>query len=168
MGRFAGPGLLLVSWLAAAEPAATKPDETIALPKYQVKGETVCPFGIGIAGTREAGTHKMKRLFITDVTSGSEAERLGLEAGDEILSINGKKVAGMDGTKQAGAELFEQLVNQAPGQTVALEVVVHSVKNLTLTALPLDEIRYRIAPPGPDARRPVKAPEQPGAPATKP
>ena len=168
MGRFAGLGLLLAPWLAVAEPPATKPDETIALPKYQVKGEAVCPFGIGVGGTREPDTHRIKRLIITDVTVGSEAERLGLKPGDEIIGINGRKVAGMDGTKQAGSELFELLVNQAPGQTIALEVIVHSVKNLNLTALPLDELRYRIAPPGPEARRPVKAPEEPGAPATKP
>ncbi len=94
----------------------------------------MCNFGIGVAGTREAETHLIKRLFIIDVTADSEAGRLGLQPGDEILSINGKKVAGMDGTKKAGAELFELLVNQAPGKTIQLEVVVHSVKSLTLTA----------------------------------
>ncbi len=170
VGRAARCGLAL--WLApllsGAEASPPKPEDSIILPKYQVKGEAVCPFGIGVAGSREADTHRIKRLFITEVTVGSEAERLGLQAGDEILSINGRKVAGMDGTKQAGSELFELLVNQAPGQTVALEVIVHRVKNLNLTALPLDVIRYRIVPPGPDARRPVKAPEEPGAPAPKP
>ena len=163
-----GLALWLAPWLSAAEPAPVKSDDLIVLPKYQVKGEAVCPFGIGVGGTREADTHRIKRLFITEVTVGSEAERLGLQAGDEILSINGKKVAGMDGTKQAGSELFELLVNQAAGQTVALEVIVHSVKNLNLTALPLDEIRYRISPPGPEARRPVKAPDEPGGPTPKP
>ncbi len=163
-----GLALLVAPWLSAAEPAPGKPEDLIVLPKYQVKGEAVCPFGIGVGGTREADTHRIKRLIITDVTIGSEAERLGLQPGDEILSLNGKKVAGMDGTKQAGSELFELLVNQAPGQTLALEVIVHRVKNLNLTALPLDEIRYRISPPGPDVRRPAKAPEETGSPATKP
>lgn len=163
-----GLALWLAPRLAAAEPAPVKPDDLIALPKYQVKGEAVCPFGIGVGGLREPDTHRIKRLFITEVTVGSEAERLGLQAGDEILSLNGKKVAGMDGTKQAGSELFELLVNQAAGQTLALEVIVHSVKNLNLTALPLDEIRYRISPPGPEARRTVKAPEGTGEPAPKP
>ena len=149
-----GLGLLLASWLSAAEPAPAKPEDSINLPKYQVKGEAVCAFGFGVGGTREPETHKIKRLFITAVTIGSEAERAGLQIGDEILSINGKKVDGMDGTREASSELFELLVNKTPGQTIALEVSVRAVKKINLTALPLDEIRSR----SPDAARPAKTP----------
>lgn len=118
-----------------AKPAPAKAEETVELPKMSVKGEAVCSFGIGVAAQREPGTKKIKRLFIDAVADDTDAARQGLQAGDEILAINGQKVAGMDGTMKPGAQLFDLLIDQRPGQTIALQVTVRTVRNLTLEAI---------------------------------
>ena len=129
--------LLALSGLHAAQPAETaKPDELVELPKMTVKGEPVSSYGMGVAGQREPGTKKIKRLIIYAVTQGSEAEKQGLKSGDEILSINGQKIAGMDGTMMPGYQLFDLLVDQPSGQTLSIEVSVHTTRNLTLQAIP--------------------------------
>jgi C-terminal processing protease CtpA/Prc len=127
--------------LHAAQPAPTQPEpakavETVELPKMSVRGEAVCSYGIGVAAEREHGTKKIKRLFIYSVAEDSDAAQAGLKPGDEILSVNGHKVAGMDGTMKPGAELFDLLVDQPAGRSLALEVAVRTVRKVTLEATP--------------------------------
>jgi len=131
-----GWALLLPATLAAAQPEPPKTEETVELPKMTVKGEPVCSYGVAIAGIREPGTKKIKRLIISAVSEGSDAERLGLKPGDEILAINGQPVAGMDGMMKAGSQLFDLLVDQRFGQKISLEVAVRTVRKLTLQADP--------------------------------
>ena len=120
----------------AAQPEPPKTEEAVELPKMTVKGEPICSYGIAVAGTRESGTKKIKQLIIYAVSEGSEAERQGLKPGDEILSINGQKVAGMDGMMKAGSQLFDLLVDQRFGQKISIEVAVRTVRKLTLQADP--------------------------------
>lgn len=132
------PMLLAVSCalpLRGGEPAAPLPDEKIELPKLAVKGTPICSYGIGVVGLREPGTKKIKRLFVEDVAENSPAQHAGIQDGDEILSINGLKVAGMDGYMKPGSQLFELLINQPPGRAIRLEVVIHNVQAVTLKAV---------------------------------
>jgi hypothetical protein len=125
-----------------ARPATTaaktpEPEESIDLPKMQVKGAPICSFGIGIVGTRDRATRKVRRLYIADVIPDTPAARLGLKVNDEILSINGVKVTELDGSMKLGSPLFNLLVNQAAGQVITLEVVTRTVTTAVLTATPL-------------------------------
>lgn len=129
-----GPGLRGVGKVPPPPPL-----ESIELPKLRVKGHAACSFGFGLVGTRDPATKKISRLFISVVTPGSEAERRGLKVDDEILAINGEKVAGMDGWVKPGSRLFDLLVDQVPGETIELEVVVRTVRTLTLHASPEEE-----------------------------
>jgi C-terminal processing protease CtpA/Prc len=126
---------LVHAGLAATDPAPPKKEEPLALPKMAVTGTAVCSFGIGVAGVRDPRTKRVSRLFITEVADDTPAARAGLREGDEILSINGKKVLGMDGEIKSGSELFELLVNQYPGRTIEIEVAVRTVRKMTLTAI---------------------------------
>lgn len=121
--------------LRGEESQSSAKEESITLPKLSVKGEPVCSFGIGIVGTRDSKTKKIQRLFISVVVPGSTAEQRGLKVGDEILAINGRKVAGAEGEIKRGAWLFDQLADQEPGQTIDLEVAVRVVKQVTLRAI---------------------------------
>lgn len=125
--------VLLLPGLFAAK---TKPDaeEKIELPKMTVNGRPICSYGIAISALREPSTRKIKRLFIKQVIEDSTAARQGLQAGDEIISINGRNVAGMDGTMKLGGELFDLLVDRPPLETAQFEVVVRSTKIVTLKA----------------------------------
>ncbi len=115
------------------------PVESIEMPKMRVKGHAACSFGFGLVGTRDPATKKISRLFISAVTPGSEAERRGLKVDDEILAINGEKVAGMDGWVRPGSRLFDLLVDQVPGETIELELAVRTKRTLTLQASPEED-----------------------------
>lgn len=78
----------------------------------------------------------MTHLYVDEVSPGSEADRTGLQRGDEILSINGRKIAGMKvGLKRDGG-LFALLVDQPVGRMTDFEVAVRVVKKVVLSATP--------------------------------
>jgi predicted metalloprotease with PDZ domain len=109
-------------------------EESINLPKMTVKGVPVCSFGIGVVCTRDPVTRKIKRVFISEVLPGSLADENGLKEGDEILAINGRKVAGVEGDIKRGAWLFDQLADREPGEKIDVEVAIRVIKRVTLRA----------------------------------
>lgn len=120
----------------AAKPEPAAADETVTLPKFEVKGNAICSYGIGIVATWSAKTQSITRLFIDEVAPGSIADQIGLKRGDEILSLNGKKITDMKGGMKRGSDLFELLVNQPRGRLIDVEVEVRTVKKVVLTATP--------------------------------
>lgn len=119
---------------AAAEAVKPLPPAEV-LPPISVKGEVQCSFGFGVRLHRDPGTRKVLRLFVTKVRKGSSAAKLEVKPGDEILSINGEKVRGMDGEAKQGARLFSLLCNRSPGETVEMEIMdPDRVRRLTLRA----------------------------------
>lgn len=130
--------LACASWLAAAESGAgaapPAESEAVAMPALVVKDNALCSFGIGVQAIGNLETKEISRLLITDVWEGSEAEKLGLKAGDEILSINGIKVSALKGGTKRGGDLFELLINRPRGARLKIEVLVHTVKRMTLVA----------------------------------
>lgn len=125
--------LLGAVMLVAADPEKPK-EEVIDLPKMQVKGIPTTTYGIGVAGTRDRVTRKVKRLFVSEIIVPSEAARLGLKEQDEIVAINGIQVTEMDGLLQPGSQLFDLLVNQPTGQQITLDVLSRQPATITLTA----------------------------------
>jgi C-terminal processing protease CtpA/Prc len=120
----------------AAEPAVAPVEESITLPKFEVRGNAICSYGIGIVATWDKKSQTIGHVYVDDVSAGSTAERIGLQRGDEILSINGKKISDMKGGMKRGSDLFELLVNQPAGRMVDLEVTMRVVKKIVLTATP--------------------------------
>ncbi len=111
----------------------------------KVKGIVECSFGFGVSLFRQSGTMKVLRLFIAKMSKDSPAAKLGLKSGDEILSLNGKKVRGMDSEARQGGELFTLLCNRPAGDTLEMEVVMQDkVQRLTLKA---------VQPPTPEKAR---------------
>ncbi|MDI1247670.1 MAG: PDZ domain-containing protein [Lacunisphaera sp.] len=122
--------------LCAAAPVPIPVEESITLPKVQVQGNIICNFGFGLVATWDKKTQRIGHVYIEEVVPGSEAEKLGLQRGDEILAINGQRVADMKGGMQRGSDLFEVLGNQPVGRTIDVEVAVRIVKQVILTATP--------------------------------
>jgi len=112
------------------------PEATITLPKFEVKSNAVCSYGIGIVATWNKTTQSIDHVYIEEVSPDSTAAGLGLVRGDEILTINGRKVTAMKGGMKRGSDLFELLVNQPMGRTIVLEVAVRAVKRFELPAGP--------------------------------
>lgn len=122
------------NFATAAERAAPESADAVSLPPLEVKDNAYCNFGISVQALGNPQTRQITRLFITDVWEKSEAEKLGLKPGDEILAINGIKVSDMKGGMQRGSDLFELLVNRGKGARIRLEVEVRVTKRFTLTA----------------------------------
>jgi C-terminal processing protease CtpA/Prc len=121
----------------AAQKTTPKPEEpAVALPAMSVKGEIECSFGFGVNFYRQTETHRVLRLFVARMDKKSPAAKLGLRSGDEILSINGEKVLGMNGETKQGGRLFSLLCNREPGDTIEVEVATpDDVRRFTLTAI---------------------------------
>jgi len=122
--------------LRATVPVAEPIEENITLPKFEANGNAVCCYGFGIVVTWNNKAQHIERVFIDYVTPGSKAEKIGLKNGDEILSLNGIKVADMKGGTKRGSDLFEILVDQPVGRMIDVEVAVRVVKKYVLTAIP--------------------------------
>lgn len=121
--------------LPAAEPVAN-PAEIITLPKFEVKGKIICSYGIGVVAVTSKKTGNITRLYVDEVQPGSPAARLGLQRGDEILSLNGIRIADLKGGTKPGSDLFDLLVNQPVGRMIDVEVTIRVVKKIVLTATP--------------------------------
>jgi S1-C subfamily serine protease len=108
----------------------------IHLPELEVKTTAYCNFGFGIVvfGDVKAGT--ISRVLIDEVKPDSAASRMGLQRGDEILSVNGMRVADMKGGMKGGSDLFRLLINRPAGVRIDVEVEVRVVKRVTLIAGP--------------------------------
>jgi C-terminal processing protease CtpA/Prc len=119
----------------AADPVPSTTLEPYELPKVEVKSAAICSFGIGVIADWNRNTQTVTHLYVESITPGSAAETLGLARGDEILSINGRKITAMKGGFKHGSDLFNLLVDQPPGREVKLEVAVRTVKRVTLSAL---------------------------------
>jgi C-terminal processing protease CtpA/Prc len=138
--------LLIVTLGCTLARGAAEP-ETEVLPAMEVKAQLVCSFGFGVIATWDAKTQHVGRIFITEVISGSTAERLGLKRGDEIISLNGKKVPDLKGGNKPGSDLFALLVNRPAGESLEIEVTVRAIRKVTLPAAVLGA-PAPLAPPG--------------------
>ena len=66
-------------------------------------------------GATVRGTSTLTGARITDVSSGSPAQKAGLEVGDVIVAVDGTRVSG-------SSDVVVQIRTHAPGETVTLTV----------------------------------------------
>jgi len=120
---------------AADSVPATDPAETrIVLKPYPVRDVPFNSYSFDVSVYANKQTHLITHLYITAVGEGSDAEQLGLKAGDEIIKLDGKPVKAMHSEFTAGGELFQLLVNRRPGEKLQLEVMTHRLVEVTLIA----------------------------------
>ena len=112
--------------MTTAEPAPTTPDEVTPLPKLVVQGNAVCSYGIGVIAKWNNQTQQLTSVTIDDVSPSSAAEKNGLKRGDEIISINSRKITDLKGGMKPGSDLSDLLVNQLNGRVIYLEVAVRT------------------------------------------
>ncbi len=128
--------LVLVVPLFAEEEAAEAPTDSkvVVLKPLKVQGTATGDFSIDVRIVVDPQTKKVLRILITRVTEHSDAAALGLQAGDEILKLDGVPVAGMDSTVAKDSQLGKIFLNRSPGDALSVEVVMNRTRTLTLRA----------------------------------
>lgn len=124
------PGLLPA---AETKPKAKPEEPVVTLVPYRVSGRAVGNFAVAIQVLHDPALKKT-RLLIIDVTQRSDAEKAGLQAGDEIVKIGGVAVEDMDPRVTKDTPLGKIFLNRARGDAIDLEVVTRRTKQVTLRA----------------------------------
>jgi S1-C subfamily serine protease len=134
------PALFLVSLamlapLSAKEkPTAPADGKVLELEPFKVKGTAASNFAIDIRILVDAGSGKVFKIVVTRVAEDSDASDLGLQVGDEIVSINGLPVAGMDSKVDLNSQIGRLFLNRHPGDSLKLEIMTRRTQKVTLRA----------------------------------
>lgn len=128
--------LALLSPLSATDKPLPPPDESevIALEPFTVHGHPISNFAIDFQIFVNTKTKRSIKIFITRVLEDTDASDLGLQAGDEIVKIDGVPVAGMDPEVEINSQLGRIFLNREPGALLRLEVVTRRTQKVTLRA----------------------------------
>jgi C-terminal processing protease CtpA/Prc len=100
---------------------------------HAIAGKPVT-FGVDIGITLSTETKRVDRAFITRVRPGSDAENAGLRAEDEISTLDGLPVAGMDPGVSADSQLGRLLLGRSAGDPLKLGIVTGRTQEFTLRA----------------------------------
>jgi membrane-associated protease RseP (regulator of RpoE activity) len=131
--------LLLSVGLAPAKekkpsPPAATGDKIYVLDPIKVKGSPIISFAIDITVYAEPGSRKIDRIFIKRVLPDTDAEKAGLQAGDEIVKLDGIAVKELDAIVSIESPLGKILLNRTPGEPLKLEVLTRRAQEFTLRA----------------------------------
>lgn len=123
-----------------SQPLPPVPEEkVVVMEPYRVRGNAVGNFAISVQVFIDKDTGKM-RLYVSKVAPGSDAERLGLRAGDEIIKIGGHLVADMEPDVRKESLLGQLLLNRRSGDMLELEYVSRQPRTAKLRAYSLSGI----------------------------
>jgi len=132
---------------AATTPPAEKKPPTVILPPFEVNDVPQLSFGFSIRVMRNQATMHALGMYVERVGTGTDAERKGLKASSEILSINGKLVSEYEATFNPGSELARIFIGRKEGASVTLQVMpLTKRKPQTLTIVRRtisDEFHYK-------------------------
>lgn len=109
-------------------------DKIVVLEPMKITGTPIISFAVNIRIYMDPDTRKVDRLFITKVWPDSDAERAGLQVGDEILTLDGKAVREFDAQVSVNTPLGKIFLDRAPGEPLKLEVITRRTEKVTLRA----------------------------------
>jgi C-terminal processing protease CtpA/Prc len=124
VGLGAALAALAGAWAGADAPAPPAAgDAAVRLPAFTVHAAPLTGFGLSLRMIALRQTKQILRIFVRAVQPDSEAETGGLEAGTEILSIDGRSVTSFAVRFDPESDLGRLLVNRRRGEPVRLVVV---------------------------------------------
>jgi len=109
-------------------------EKVIVLEPFKIKGSPVISFAIDITVYADPETKKVNRIFISRVLPDSDAEKAGLQAGDEIVKLDGITVKELDAVVSINSPLGRIFLNRRPGEPLKLEVLTRRAEQFTLHA----------------------------------
>ena len=130
---FASLGVVMVSAKDESPPEPVE-DKIIVLEPFKVRAAPINSFGINFRIYMDPATKKVERIFITRVIPNTDAERLGLQVGDEIVKIDGVLVQELDARLNPDTVLGKTFLKREAGAPLDLEVITRRAKKFTLRA----------------------------------
>ncbi len=119
---------------AEAPPSPAPQDPVLVLEPLKIHGSPIISYAIDMSVFADPKTKLVSRIFITRVLPGTDAERAGLQAGDEIVKLDGKSVKEFDAVISMESPLGEIFLNRDPGEPLRLEVITRRTQHFTLRA----------------------------------
>lgn len=134
--------LLLALLCLASIPVSAKEEKTpaparepvIVLEPLKIHGSPIISYAIDITVYGDPETKKVNRIFIARVLPDTDADKAGLQAGDEIVKLDGKSVKEFDAVVSIDSPLGKILLNRDPGEPLRLEVITRRPQQFTLRA----------------------------------
>lgn len=117
-----------------AGPPGAADDKVLVLEPYKIQGSPVLSFAFDITVYGDPKTKTVTRIFIARVVPNTDAEKAGLQRGDEIVKLNGVPVKGLEARISPDSALGQIFLNREPGEPLDLEVIVHRAEKFTLRA----------------------------------
>lgn len=109
-------------------------DKVLVLDPIKIQGSPIISFAIDIAVYADPETKKVDRIFIKRVLPDTDAERAGLQAGDEIVKLDDVSVKEFDAVVSVETPLGQILLNRKPGEPLKLEVIARRTQQFTVRA----------------------------------
>ena len=125
--------LVLVPAFGKETPPAAD-DKVLKLEPLKIRENAIIAFALDIVIYVEPDNKKVTHIFITKVHPGTDADKAGLQEGDEIVKLDGEPVKGLDPRIVKDSPLGRILLNRTPGEALNLEVITHRKQELTLHA----------------------------------
>ncbi len=117
-----------------AIPPPAEKEKAIELEPFKVHEKPIISFAVDIVIHTDPVSRNVTRILITRVLPRTDAERAGLQPGDEIVKLGGTPVQGLDATVVAGSPLGRLLLGRDPGDVLDFEIHTRRRQEHTLRA----------------------------------
>lgn len=94
----------------------------VEMAPFRAQDTPVTSFPIGLSVTSNLVSGRVDRIVVSEVPDGSTTEQVGVKVGDEILSVNHRKVSEFSAGLGKDSELGQIFLNRDPGDFVQLEL----------------------------------------------
>jgi len=131
------PVLLVLLALVPASSKEAEPipdDKLLKLDPLKIHENAIISFALDIVIYVDPQDRKVSHIFITKVAHGSDAEKAGLQPGDEIVKLDGEPVKGQDPRVLKDSPLGRLLLNRSPSEFLKFEIIAHRTQEFTLRA----------------------------------
>ena len=126
--------LLFPVLLLAADKPSEKGEQILVLDPMMIRSVPIGSYAINVGIMINSDTKKVDRMFVTGVQEKTDADEAGLQAGDEILKLDGRSVKEFDASLRKDAPLNRILMDRDFGEPLKLAILVRRTETVTLRA----------------------------------